>query len=279
MAGRVIQRRFERWLVYGFLLVCGLGMAFPFFVMVSASLKSSAEVVQVPPRFFPEFVQFGNYVEVLRVVPLGMQLLNTVVVTVGVVVGWVVTSVLAGYAFARLEFPGRDVLFFLYLGTLMVPFAVMIVPMYRLMVVFGWTDRLVALIVPWVFTAYGTFLLRQFFLGLPRDLEEAALLDGASRWGVLFRVALPLARPVLATLATFGFLYAWNSFLWPLIIISNPAQKVVSQGLVDLQALYSARVDLVMAGSTLAVLPTLVVFLFAQRYFIEGIATTGLAGR
>ncbi len=116
-------------------------------------------------------------------------------------------------------------------------------------------------------------------MSVPRDLEDAALIDGASHWGILFRIFLPLARPAIATLATFAFLYAWNSFLWPLIIISSPARKVVTQGLVDLQALYAARVDLIMAGSTLAVLPTLIVFLFAQRYFIEGIATSGLAGR
>jgi multiple sugar transport system permease protein len=244
-----------------------------------SSLKNSSEVVQVPPQLFPENLQLGNYVEVLKIVPLGTQLVNTLIVTLCVVAGWVITSVLAGYAFARLQFPGRDTLFMLYLGTLMVPFAVIIVPMFKIMVTFGWVDKLVALIVPWVFTAYGTFLLRQFFMGLPKDLEEAAMIDGASRWGILFRIAVPLARPAMATLATFGFLYAWNSFLWPLIIISNPANKVVSQGLVDLQALHAVRVDLIMAGSVLAVLPTLIVFLFAQRYFIEGVATTGLAGR
>lgn len=277
--GLVIQRPVERWLAYAFLLITGLVMAFPFIYMVLSSLKTSGEVVQVPPTLFPENLQIGNYIEVLSIVPLGTQLFNTILVTIGVVAGWVLTSVLAGYAFARLQFPGRDLLFFAFLGTLMVPFAVIIVPMYRIMVAFGWVDKLVALIVPWIFTAYGTFLLRQFFMGLPKDLEEAAMIDGASRWGILFRIAIPLARPAMATLATFGFLYAWNSFLWPLIIISNPANKVVSQGLFDLQALYSARLDLIMAGATLAVLPTLVVFLFAQRYFIEGIATTGLAGR
>ena len=277
--GLIIQRPAERWLAYVFLLFTGLIMAFPFIYMLMSSLKNSSEVVQVPPQLFPENLQLGNYVEVLKIVPLGTQLVNTLIVTLCVVAGWVITSVLAGYAFARLQFPGRDTLFMLYLGTLMVPFAVIIVPMFKIMVTFGWVDKLVALIVPWVFTAYGTFLLRQFFMGLPKDLEEAAMIDGASRWGILFRIAVPLARPAMATLATFGFLYAWNSFLWPLIIISNPANKVVSQGLVDLQALHAVRVDLIMAGSVLAVLPTLIVFLFAQRYFIEGVATTGLAGR
>ncbi len=279
MAGTILRRPWERLLAYVVLSVTGFIMVFPFIYMALSSLKPSAEVVQVPPTLWPSEVRWSNYLEVLNIVPLGTQLINTIIVTVCVVLGWVVTSVLAGYAFARLEFPGRELLFGAYLGTLMVPFAVLIVPMYRLMLVFGWVDQLAALIVPWLFTAYGTFLLRQFFLSVPKDLEDAALIDGASHWGILFRIFLPLARPAIATLATFAFLYAWNSFLWPLIIISSPSRKVVTQGLVDLQALYAARVDLIMAGSTLAVLPTLLVFLFAQRYFIEGIATSGLAGR
>jgi multiple sugar transport system permease protein len=279
MASTILRRPWERLLAYIVLGITGFVMVFPFIYMFLSSLKPSAEVVQVPPTLWPSEVRWSNYLEVLNIVPLGTQLINTVIVTVLVVLGWVLTSVLAGYAFARLEFPGREWLFGAYLATLMVPFAVLIVPMYRLMLVFGWVDRLEALIIPWLFTAYGTFLLRQFFMSVPRDLEDAALIDGASHWGILFRIFLPLARPAIATLATFAFLYAWNSFLWPLIIISSPARKVVTQGLVDLQALYAARVDLIMAGSTLAVLPTLIVFLFAQRYFIEGIATSGLAGR
>lgn len=279
MVGNIIQRPYERVIAYIFLSVTAFIMGFPFIFMVASSLKTSSEVVQVPPTLFPTVLQLGNYVEVLNIVPLGTQLWNTVLVTAGVVAGWVITSVLAAYAFARIEFPGRDLLFGAYLVTLMVPFAVLIVPMYRMMIFFGWVDQLQALIIPWLFTAYGTFLLRQFFLSIPKDLEEAALMDGAGRWNILFRIFVPLARPSIATLATFGFLYAWNSFLWPLIIISDPDKKVITQGVVDLQALYAARVDLIMAGSTLAVLPTLIIFLFAQRYFIEGIATSGLAGR
>lgn len=279
MIGDILRRPWERALAYAFLAVTGLLMVFPFIFMFASSLKTSAEVVQVPPKLFPSVLQIGNYVEVLRIVPLGTQLLNTIIVTALVVLGWVLTSVLAGYAFARLTFPGRDTLFSIYLGTLMVPFAVLIVPMYRMMIWLSWVDTLTALIVPWIFTAYGTFLMRQFFMGIPKDLEEAALIDGAGRWSILFQIFVPLARPAMATLATFGFLYAWNSFLWPLIIISSPEKKVITQGVVDLQALYAARVDLIMAGSTLAVLPTLLVFLLAQRYFIEGVATAGLAGR
>jgi multiple sugar transport system permease protein len=275
------RQRLEHFLIYGFLLISGLLIAFPFLYMLTSSLKTSGEVVTVPPKLFPEVLQLGNYAEAINIpsVQLGAQLLNSTIVTAAVVLGQVLTSVLAGYAFARLEFPGRDALFMAYLGTLMVPFAVLIVPMYKLMQTFGWIDSLLALTVPWIFTAYGTFLLRQFFMGLPKDLEEAALIDGASRWGILFRICVPLARPAIATLATFSFLYAWNSFMWPLIVINSPGKKVITQGLMDLQSLYAVRVDLIMAGSVLAVLPTAIVYLFAQRYFIEGVATSGLGGR
>lgn len=278
---RASRQRLEHLLIYAFLLITGLLIAFPFLYMLTSSLKTSQEVVTVPPKLFPEVLQVGNYTEALNnpSVQLGRQLLNSALVTAVVVIGQVLTSVLAGYAFARLEFPGRNALFVAYLGTLMVPFAVLIVPTYKLMQAFNWIDSLLALTIPWIFTAYGTFLLRQFFMGLPKDLEEAALIDGASRWGILFRICVPLARPAIATLATFSFLYAWNSFMWPLIVINSPTKKVITQGLMDLQSLNAVRVDLIMAGSVLAVLPTVIVYLFAQRYFIEGVATSGLGGR
>lgn len=275
------RRLAEHTLIYLVLIVVGIVITFPFFYMLTSSLKTSQDVITVPPKLFPDVLQIGNYREAISIpsVQLGRQLINTVIVTAVVVAGQVLTSILAGYAFARLQFPGRDTLFTLYLGTLMVPFAVLIVPMYRIMQAFGWIDTLWALTIPWLYTAYGTFLLRQFFMGLPRDLEEAALIDGASRWGILFRIFMPLATPAIATIATFSFLYAWNSFLWPQIVISSPARKVLTQGLVDLQSLYAVRVDLIMAGSVLAVIPTMLIYLFAQRYFIEGVATSGLAGR
>jgi len=275
------KQQSERLVIYVLLMLIGVVIAFPFIYMMTSSLKASSEVVQVPPKLFPNVLQVGNYVSVVNIpnVNLGRQLLNSAIVTAAVVAGQVLTSVLAGYAFARLRFPGRDTLFFIYLGTLMVPFAVLIVPMYKLMQAFGWIDSLWALTIPWLFTAYGTFLLRQFFMGQPLDLEEAATIDGAGRWGILFRISAPLAKPAIATLATISFLYAWNSFLWPLIVINDPNKKVITQGLMDLQSLYAVRVDLILAGSVLAVLPTVIVYLFTQRYFIEGVATAGLAGR
>lgn len=281
MANSFLRTPFEKFLAYLVLCLIGFVMVFPFFYMFTSSIKPHAEIVQIPPTLFPQKEWlWGNYAEVLKIVPIGTQLINSVTVTVCVTLGWVLTSILAGYAFARIPFPGANALFSLYIGTLMVPFAVLLVPMYLLMSWLGWVDKLIALIVPWLFTAYGTFLLRQAFMSLPRELEEAALIDGSTRWGALFRIYVPLVYPAVATLATIAFLYSWNSFTWPLVVISNKEMKVVTQGLMDLQALYGGtRLDLVMAGSVMAVMPTLAVYLAAQRYFIEGVASSGMGGR
>lgn len=225
--------------------------------------------------------QWHNYTEVLTLQNMGRALLNTALVTVLVTLGQLVTSAVGGYAFARLNFPGRSGLFVIYLGTIMVPFVVIIIPLYQLMNAMGWINRLVSLIIPWFFTAYGTFFMRQFFQSIPKDLEEAAIVDGASRLGVLWRIFVPLSLAPLGTLATFTFLYAWNSFLWPLISINsgNTKDQVITLALNILRGQASQGPGLVMAGATLSILPAMIVFLFAQRYFIEGISTTGLAGR
>jgi ABC-type glycerol-3-phosphate transport system permease component len=220
----------------------------------------------------------ANYERVLELQNLDRSLTNTMLVTILVVLGQVVTSVLGGYAFARLRFPGRDGLFVLYLGTIMIPFVVLIIPMYQLMVIIGWVDRVASLIIPWIFTAYGTFLMRQFFLSVPKDLEEAALMDGASRFRILWQVFVPLAGPAIATQATFTFLYAWNSFVWPLVVINtgNFDNQVLTLSLMVLQGRAADSPNLVMAGTTIAVAVPLLIFVLAQRYFVEGIATSGL---
>ncbi len=284
MAQSFLRTPFEKALAYALLIGLGFIMVLPFFYMFSASLKQHAEIVQIPPSFFPRGLpldwRWGNYAEVLQIVPIGTQLVNSIIVTLSVGSLQLLTSVLAGYAFARIPFPGANTVFSAYLGTLMVPFAVILVPMYQLMIWLGWVDSLAALIIPWITTAYGTFLLCQAFMGLPRELEEAAMIDGTSRWGALFRVYLPLVIPTLATLGTIAFLYSWNSFTWPLIVINSKEHMVVTQGLMNLQALYGGtRLDLVMAGSVMAVGPTLLIYLFFQRYFIEGVASSGMGGR
>jgi ABC-type glycerol-3-phosphate transport system permease component len=219
-----------------------------------------------------------NYTEVLDGKNLGRSLTNTVLVTFGVVGGQVLTSILGGYAFARLKFRGRDKLFLLYLGSVMIPFVVLIVPLFQLMLQLNWRDNLVALIIPFIFWAYGTFLMRQFFIGIPVEIEEAALLDGASRSRILWKIMVPLARPAIATLATFGFLYAWNSFLWPFVIINsgNPDSFVLPVSLAQLGGRSSTDANLAFAGAIIAMTPPITVFLFAQRYFVENSATSGI---
>lgn len=209
---------------------------------------------------------------------VGRSLTNTVLVTILVVLGQIITSILGGYSFARISFRGRSTVFLMYLGSVMIPFVVLIIPLFQLMLQLNWRDNLVALIIPFTFTAYGTFLMRQFFLGIPAEIEEAALLDGASRSTILWKVMVPLARPAIATLATFGFLYAWNSFFWPLVIINsgNPDNAVLSLTLSTLGGRSSTDTNLVFAGTILAMTPPILVFLFAQRYFVENSASSGL---
>ncbi len=221
-----------------------------------------------------------NYDIVFNLENLNRALVNTSLVTMCVVAGQLVTSIFGGYAFSRLQFRGRNALFVVYLGSIMIPFVVLIIPMYRLMVVLGWQDQLVSLIVPWIFTAYGTFLMRQAFMVIPKDLEEAALLDGSSRLRILWQIFVPLSRPQIATLAIFSFLYAWNSFLWPLIIINtgNEANHVLTLALITLSNIAADRPNIVLTGAAIAILPPIILFIMAQRYFIEGVATSGLKG-
>ena len=222
----------------------------------------------------------GNYSKVLDLQRLDRSLTNTLLVTVLVVVGQVLTSILGGYAFSRMRFAGRDALFLGYLGSVMIPFVVLIIPLYQLMVFIGWVDSLVALVFPFIFSAYGTFLMRQFFITIPKELEEAAYLDGASRWTILWRILVPLSVPAIATLSTFAFLYAWNSFVWPLVVINsgNLDNRVLALSLQVLGGRAADQPNLILAGVVIALLPPITVFVLAQRYFVENVASTGLKG-
>lgn len=221
-----------------------------------------------------------NYKDVIELNNMNRALTNTTLVTVLVVLGQLLTSVVGGYAFARLKFPGRDTVFVFYLGTIMIPFVMLIVPLYQLMVVIGWTDRLAALIIPWIFTAYGTFLMRQHFITFPKEIEEAALLDGASRLQILTQILIPASVPALATQATFTFLYAWNSFIWPLVIINvgNEKNHVLTLALNVLRGRASDTPNLILAGAAIAIIPPLIVFIFGQRFFVESVASSGVKG-
>ncbi len=221
-----------------------------------------------------------NYTRVVELNNMNRALSNTALVTILVVIGQLATSVLGGYAFARLKFPGRDTVFVFYLATIMIPFVMLIVPLYQLMVVIGWTDRLAALVIPWIFSAYGTFLMRQHFITFPKEIEEAALLDGASRMQILTNILLPASVPALATQATFTFLYAWNSFIWPLVIINvgNEKNHVLTLALNVLRGRASDTPNLILAGAAIAIIPPLIVFILGQRFFVESVASSGVKG-
>jgi ABC-type glycerol-3-phosphate transport system permease component len=224
--------------------------------------------------------QTGNYSKVLELEGFGRSLTNTVLVTILVVIGQVFTSILGGYAFSRLRFRGRDKIFLLYLGSIMIPFVVLLIPLYRLMIAIGWGNTLTSLVIPFIFTAYGTFLMRQFFVSIPKELEEAAVIDGASRWTILWKIFFPLSIPAVATLSTFSFLYAWNSFVWPLIIIDsgNTDGSVLALTLSVLGGRAADTPNLVLAGVVIAMIAPVTVFLLAQRYFVENVASSGLKG-
>jgi len=253
-------------------------MLIPMIWMIITSLQTLNETRHFPPILVPSSIQWQNYTEVLQRAPFARWFLNTLVVTVVVVAGNLLFCSLAGYAFARIKFFGRDVVFILVLATLMIPFQVIMIPTFIIVRKLGLIDTLGALIVPNLAGAFVIFLLRQFFRSLPIELEEAARIDGASRLGVLFKIVLPLSGPVLATVAVITFLWTWNDFLWPLITIYNPDNMTLQLGLTTFQGAHQTNTHLLMAANVMSVIPVLFLFFVAQRFFIRGIATSGLKG-
>ncbi len=271
-------RALGRVALYAIVWLGALTMLVPFFWMVSTSLKTLPDVFKWPPLWFPAEPLWENYPAVFDYAPLARYFGNTVFVSAARTLGVLATSTLSGYAFARLRFPGRDALFLAYLATMMVPDHVTIIPSFILMRYLGWIDTFAALIVPGLFSPFGVFLMRQFFMTLPKDLSDAALVDGASHFRIYRDILLPLAKPAVATLGVFTFLGAWNDFLWPLIVTHSEGTRLLSVGLAHFQDLYYTEWTLLMAASVLALLPVLVLHLVSQRFFVEGIAVTGLKG-
>ena len=250
---------------------------FPILWAMSGSLKTAGEVTM--PTLFPAHPQWSNYRDVFAVMPFWRMFFNSVLYAACVSIGQVFFCSLAGYAFARLRFRGRDTLFVLYLGTLMVPLTVTVIPQFILMRVAGLTDTPWAMIVPGLFgSAFGTYLMRQFFRTLPDELEEAAILDGCSPWQIYWRILLPHAKPAVMVLAVLTWVNVWNDFLWPLLMIQRNSIATLTLGLVRMQGEYTARWPVLMAASILILLPLLLVYAVAQRAFIRGIAVTGLGG-
>lgn len=262
------------------IVIAAVAFLFPFFWMVSNALRVDREIFAVPPLILPSQIQWHNFAQAWAYLPFGRFFLNSAFVALAVTTIVLVVSSLAGYAFARMRFPGRGGLFVVYLSTLMIPQAVIVIPLFLMMGALGWIDSYQALIIPVAFSSFGTFLLRQFFLTIPKELEEAALVDGASHFRILLTVFIPLSLPALGLLALFTFTGQWNSFLWPLIVVNGPEHATLPLGLTMFQGQQGTQWNYMMAGATISMLPGLVLTILMHRYIFKGIAIgSGFGGR
>jgi multiple sugar transport system permease protein len=285
------MKRKKFFIEYTILTVGALIMMAPFLWMILTSFKGSGNIFRIPPQWIPRPFRWDNYLKVwsaLRVDAhfLGLHItqgflmafINSVFVSVTLTFGQVLTSAMGAFAFSRLKFKLRDKLFLGYLVTLMIPFQVTMIPTFVLLKFLGWVDTYQGLIVPGLVSAYGTFFLRQFFISIPRDLEDAATIDGCSKLGIFRHVILPLAKPAIATLSIFTFLGVWNDFLWPLVVINSPEKMTLPLMLNSLRGLHSTDWTILMPASVIVVVPVILVYIFNQKFITEGISLTGLKG-
>lgn len=261
------------------LIIGSLVMLLPFFWMVSTSLKAPPEIFTYPPTWVPEELMWSNYEDALTSMPFDRFYFNSLFVSGAVMIIQVFTSSLAAFAFARLQFRGRDTIFVLYLAALMIPFPVLLIPNFIIVNRLDWLDTYWALIIPPAFSAFSTFLLRQHFKTLPMDLDEAARIDGATSLRIWWNVIMPMSKTAIAAISILIFLNTWNDFLWPLVVTNSDEMQTVPVGLNSFQGQYSVRWNLLMAAAVVAMLPVLVVYAFAQKWFIQGITMSGMGGR
>ena len=260
------------------LVLGAFAMIAPFVWQILTAFKSQPETTTVPPSLLPREWLWSNFAEVFTSLPFGRQLVNSLVVAGTVTVGQLVFCALGAYAFARLEFRGRELLFALFLSVLMVPKQLLVLPQYQIMASLELLNSLPALILPGAFSAFGTFLLRQFFATIPKDFEEAAVLDGAGSFRIFFSVMLPLVKPALAALAVITVMHSWNDLLWPLVVNTAPTSMPISAGLTSLQGQEWTNYPVLMAGALMASIPMLLAYLVLQRRFVQGIALSGTKG-
>ena len=268
----------RRVLLYIVLILIAVIMVVPFLWMLSTSLKTQYDAVKIPPVWLPDPPRWENYVKLFTEQPMFQFMLNTIKIVFFVVLGQLFFSSLAAYSFARISFKGRNVVFFFYIATLMVPGQVTMIPTYLMFAKAGLTDNHLALILPAFFSAFGVFLLRQFFMSLPRELEEAAEIDGCNPFMTYWRIMLPLVVPAMLTLGVFTLMNTWNDYMGPLIYLSSPEKYTMTLGIAYFKGVYTTQWNLVMAGSIVSVVPILIAYLCAQKYFIEGIAFSGVKG-
>lgn len=267
--------------LYALLIGVAVTMVLPLLWMISTAFKEPQAVFTYVPQWIPRPITFRNFVEIWKIpsAPFFIFFCNSVLVALCVTAGHVTTSALGAYAFARLRFPGRDALFFAYIATMMIPGSVTMIPVFILMKLLGWIDTYRALIIPGMFSAFGTFLLRQFFLGIPKDYEDAAKIDGASPFRIFWSIIVPVSKPALASLTIATFMGNWQSFMWPLLVMDSVEKKTLPIGLAHFQEQYqfaSPNWPLLMAGSLVAMLPIVLLYIFNQRFFLQGIRLTGV---
>lgn len=265
----------EGWLWTAAVTLLGATMVLPFLYMVSTALMDDFQVLHYPPPLVPTHPRFDNFPAALSALPFWHFFVNSGLVSLVAVAAQVLTSAMAAYAFARLRFPGRDRIFLLFLSVLMVPAVVLIIPRFLIVNALGWVDSYAGLFSTELVSVWGIFLLRQFFMTLPRELEDAARLDGAGDWLIFWRVVLPLSKPALATLAVFAFVDQWKNFLWPLVVTRSVRMQTIEIGIAAFHGIYYSNWPFQMAAAVAAVIPLVVVFFVAQRYFIRGIQLTG----
>lgn len=277
-----IRLRWARILLYVVIAILLVPFIFPLWWMITSSLKTTAEVFAFPPKLWPSDPQWDNYARVFEIQPFLQQYWNSLYISVLVTAGVILISSMAGYAFARIRFPGANVLFLILIAGLLIPREVIIIPLFQMFQQIGMIDSHIPLILIPLFGAqsvFGTFIMRQFFIGLPRELEEAGRVDGLGRFGVFFRVAMPLAKPAIAALTIIVFLQTWDMFLEPLVFLSTPSQFTLPLALTHFADAYGGPIwNVQLAATTMMTLPVLLVYVLAQRHFIRGIAQTGLKG-
>lgn len=274
---KLSTRTFIKHTLLHIILISGvIIMIFPFLWGISTSLKDMREVLSNPFSIIPRQITFINYKNVVKSIPIVRFFINSLIVSITITASQLITCSISAYAFSRLKFPFRDGLFYILLGTMMIPQHVIMIPVYLILNFFRLIDTYAAMIVPFVSSAFGTFLLRQFFLTVPKELEEAATLDGCGHLRFLFRIMIPLARPILATLAIFTFMWSWNNYLWPLIVTNRIEIRTLQYGLAMFKEEGGLNWGQLMAGTTIATIPILILFFIAQKQFIKGITLTGL---
>ncbi len=270
------MRKFGTGALYTVFALAAFVFTLPFFLMMSSAFKTSSEILRIPPTLIPEEPSLSSFQTVLNDAPFFRWFANSLMVSSAITVLMLFTCSLAGYIFAKFEFPGRNIIFVLLLVTMMVPFPVLLIPSYLIINELNLVNSLWALIVPAMVSAFGIFLMRQFIAGIPSDLIEAARLDGASEWAIYARIIVPLARPPMAALGIFTFLAAWNDYLWPLIVINDLEKSTLPLALTFFNSQHAQRYDLVMAAAAMAVIPVIIVFVIFQRQIVNALVLAGL---